>query len=262
MYKMIRRNRLSTFVSSTTAIAIFSAASTLSLHAQQSAGTAASLPSANFKAILAAPLNLSVPDDLSYSSSVGAAETANRRTLQLWWQRRESASSAPPLWSSPRLQRQHAQPRWLQQVDLCSRWRLHPARRRLSQLTSPQAGSFRSAGDETSTRRSALSFSSTTTTSACRAPRCTTQHNILNQYTDATGLDGNSHIWSFTLNPIVNYYTSDTFGAYVIGGVGFYHKTADFTVPAIGTYCDPFYGCYQYQANTSHRQVHQQLRRS
>src|SRR6202044_1638369 len=30
---------------------------------------------------------------------------------------------------------------------------------------------------------------------------------------------------------------------------GFYHKTANFTVPTTGTYCDPYYGCYQYAAN-------------
>src|SRR6185437_5384099 len=62
-------------------------------------------------------------------------------------------------------------------------------------------------------------------------------------------LGGNVHDWSFTLDPIVNYYTSDTWGAYVTGGLGFYHKYTQFTTPGVGVYCDPFYGCYQYQAN-------------
>jgi hypothetical protein len=44
-------------------------------------------------------------------------------------------------------------------------------------------------------------------------------------------LDGNSHIWSFTLNPVINIPTNGSMGAYVVGGVGFYHKTANFTVP-------------------------------
>ncbi len=64
------------------------------------------------------------------------------------------------------------------------------------------------------------------------------------------GLDGHSHIWSFTLDPTYSFYSRDAVGAYVVGGVGFYHKTANFTVPATGTYCDPFYGyCYQYEAD-------------
>ena len=64
------------------------------------------------------------------------------------------------------------------------------------------------------------------------------------------GLDGNSHIWSFTLDPTVSVFAREAVGAYVVGGVGFYHKTANFTVPATGTYCDPYYGyCYQYEAN-------------
>ncbi len=64
-----------------------------------------------------------------------------------------------------------------------------------------------------------------------------------------SGLDGNSHIWSISLQPIFNIKNGDGIGAYVTGGGGYYHKVADFTVPAIGTYCDPFYGCYAYSAN-------------
>lgn len=64
------------------------------------------------------------------------------------------------------------------------------------------------------------------------------------------GLDGNSHVWSLTLNPTYTISAGEGLGAYVVGGVGFYHKTANFTVPATGIYCDPYYGiCYQYQAN-------------
>ena len=62
-------------------------------------------------------------------------------------------------------------------------------------------------------------------------------------------LGGTSHVWSFTADPIVHFYNSDTFGAYATGGGGFYHKTANFTIPSVGFYCDPFYGCITYQAN-------------
>jgi Outer membrane protein beta-barrel domain len=64
-------------------------------------------------------------------------------------------------------------------------------------------------------------------------------------------LGGSSHVGSLTLNPIYNFAQSETRGVYVVGGFGFYHKTANFTIPSLGTYCDPYYGCYQFQANQS-----------
>lgn len=63
------------------------------------------------------------------------------------------------------------------------------------------------------------------------------------------GLDGHTHVWSFTLNPTLNFYQSDTLGAYAVVGGGFYHKVTNFTVPSVGTYCDYYGYCYQYQAN-------------
>jgi hypothetical protein len=73
--------------------------------------------------------------------------------------------------------------------------------------------------------------------------------NPANPVTPISGLDGNNHVWSFSLQPIYNIKTGEGFGAYVTGGGGFYHKVTNFQVPAIGTYCDPFYGCYSYTAN-------------
>jgi opacity protein-like surface antigen len=64
-----------------------------------------------------------------------------------------------------------------------------------------------------------------------------------------TVLGGSSHVWSFTLDPTYTFYDAEKMGAYVVAGVGFYHKTADFTTPVVQTACDPFYGCIQYQAN-------------
>jgi hypothetical protein len=64
-----------------------------------------------------------------------------------------------------------------------------------------------------------------------------------------TTVGGNSHVWSFTLDPTFTFYNGEKTGAYVVAGVGFYHKTANFTTPSTQEYCDPFYGCVQYQAN-------------
>jgi len=63
------------------------------------------------------------------------------------------------------------------------------------------------------------------------------------------GLDGNAHMWSLTLNPMYTYYQGDAFGAYVIGGGGFYRKVTNFTLPQTGVYCDFFGFCYQFTQN-------------
>ena len=54
-----------------------------------------------------------------------------------------------------------------------------------------------------------------------------------------SGLDGNSHIWSFTVDPTYTIFSGEGLGAYVVAGVGFYHKVANFTQPESG--CDPYY---------------------
>jgi Outer membrane protein beta-barrel domain len=61
--------------------------------------------------------------------------------------------------------------------------------------------------------------------------------------------NGNIHVWSLTLEPIVYYKTGGHFGGYVTGGGGFYRKLTSFTEPVyVGDYCDYFYGCYpQYE---------------
>jgi hypothetical protein len=61
--------------------------------------------------------------------------------------------------------------------------------------------------------------------------------------------DGNTHLWSTTLEPIFRYKNSGKFGGYVIGGGGFYRALTSFTNATTGIYCDPFYGCYPVQQN-------------
>lgn len=67
--------------------------------------------------------------------------------------------------------------------------------------------------------------------------------------TAGAGLDGNNHVWSFTLDPTFSLVGQGSLGAYAVAGVGFYHKVTNFTLPANGVYCDYFGFCYQYQAN-------------
>lgn len=70
--------------------------------------------------------------------------------------------------------------------------------------------------------------------------------------TNTSGFGGNVHVWSFSLQPIVNLKTGEGLGAYVTGGVGFYHKVSNFTLPEEEEYCDPIYGfCEGYYANAN-----------
>ena len=63
-------------------------------------------------------------------------------------------------------------------------------------------------------------------------------------------VDGHAHDWSFTIDPMFTFAQTESLGAYVIGGVGYYHKYTDLTTPAVGEYQDPYTGyIYEYSAN-------------
>jgi hypothetical protein len=68
-----------------------------------------------------------------------------------------------------------------------------------------------------------------------------------NYYSLQGNTDGYSHVWSFTLDPVYNISMSEGLGAYVVGGVGFYHKITTFTTPESGQYC--YFYCYTVVAN-------------
>jgi hypothetical protein len=58
--------------------------------------------------------------------------------------------------------------------------------------------------------------------------------------------DGNARIHSVTLNPIVHINPKGPLDAYLIGGVGYYHRTVEFTEPSTATVLvfDPFFGFF------------------
>jgi len=64
-----------------------------------------------------------------------------------------------------------------------------------------------------------------------------------------TNLDGNSHIWSFTLDPMYTVFDASPVGGYVIGGVGYYHKVANFTLPQ--NVCADYYCDFQVTENAN-----------
>lgn len=65
------------------------------------------------------------------------------------------------------------------------------------------------------------------------------------------GLDANAHLWSLSLNPTYTFGGDEGVGAYVVGGVGFYHKVTNFTLPEQAEQCDYIYGCYLINANVN-----------
>lgn len=78
---------------------------------------------------------------------------------------------------------------------------------------------------------------------------CTAAAQAANQCSIITNLDGNNHVWSFTLDPTFTLATEGSLGAYFVAGGGFYHKVTNFTVPTTGYYYDPYYGPIPYSAN-------------
>lgn len=63
--------------------------------------------------------------------------------------------------------------------------------------------------------------------------------------TGATG--GNAHIWSFTLDPVIDLAPKRTNDVYITGGGGFYRKVTNFTDPEPAEYCTYFYCGVAYQ---------------
>ncbi len=72
-----------------------------------------------------------------------------------------------------------------------------------------------------------------------------------NDPTNTNGLGGNNHIWNFSVQPTYQIYSGQGLGAYVTGGVGFYHKVTNFTLPQQEQLCDYFYGCYSVYVNAN-----------
>ena len=252
MHTTINRNRLATVMGRIAAVTFLAAAGTPGLHAQQSAGTAPSLPSISLKASLTAPLDLSTPDDLKYSSSVGSDEMANAETFNL----SNSADQPPP-------RRKYSRPNYSDSrtnADGSAKYNFIVG----AGFTLPVGGSHNylttSYNIEAGVARNfnktfGVQIDFDWANFGFQTATLNRQLAIYNALNAAAGfpllpqLGGTSHIWSFTLDPIMNFYSSDTWGAYVIGGGGFYHKTANFTIPTIGVTCDYFGFCYQYQAN-------------
>ena len=52
---------------------------------------------------------------------------------------------------------------------------------------------------------------------------------------------GDAHIWSLTLDPVIDFFPKARNGVYVTGGGGFYRKVTNFTDPQEAEYCTYYY---------------------
>ena len=52
---------------------------------------------------------------------------------------------------------------------------------------------------------------------------------------------GNAHIWSLTLDPVIDLFPKSTNSVYITGGGGFYRKVTNFTDPQEAEYCEYYY---------------------
>jgi Outer membrane protein beta-barrel domain len=65
------------------------------------------------------------------------------------------------------------------------------------------------------------------------------------QLLQTPGASARQYSWNF--NPIVHVPLGQRFGAYGIGGIGWYHRSGETTTPGVGVICDPYwswwFGC-------------------
>jgi hypothetical protein len=254
----ISKNFMSNFVACGAAVALFSAATAVGRQAQ-SASAAPVRPTLNLQASLAAPLNLdlSAPDSSSSSSVTSDAGAAERFNLS------GSDANQPP----PR--RRYSHPQYSD--------RMHNADGS-NKLAVALGGGFGvpvgNSGNVFTTSYGlhggvGYNFSKQFGIMGefgydhfgLQGKVIAAQANYYNnlgivdpstgQFADFSGLDANAHVWSFTVNPIYNFYQGESFGAYVTAGGGYYHKAINFTLPQASYYCDPYYGCYPITQNAN-----------
>lgn len=257
MHMSQHTSRLLAQASRSVAIGLFAAVSTFTAHAQGQAATTTQ-PKGDLQASLKAPLDLSTPSDLSYSSSTGADEAVAAERFNL--------SGKDDMQPPPR-RRRYGRPNYND--------RMHNSDGS-SKLAVVVGGGFTLPTGSTGKQlnlsyrfQGGLGYNFSKKFGiigqfdydhfGLQGSVIQQQQAVYNslgiidpntgQALDVSGLDANAHIWSLTLNPTFTFYDTEKNSAYVVVGGGFYRKTVNFTLPQTGQYCD-FYGyCYQITQN-------------
>lgn len=256
MHMTINMNRLSAVLATTAALA-FLAATPAAMQGQETSGAAQPLAPISLKSTLIAPLDMSSSssnaDDLNYLSNVGAVETAKAEGFSFG--AREGQPPPRRRYGRPNYSDSHTNADGSAKYSFFAGGGFTVPVSKTHAYATPgwkiQAGGGRNFNQAVGVMVE-FDYDKFGMQKSTLTNQINLYNNLCIQNSGQSCLDqlgGNIHDWSFSLNPVVNFYASDTVGAYVTGGPGFYHKYTQFTTPAIGTYCDPYYGCYQYQAN-------------
>ena len=261
MISKISRNRLYPILGRTAAITFLAAAGTLGLHAQQSAGTAAPSPTLNLTTSLLAPLDLAAPttnsNDVEYSSSVGGVETANAELFNLG----ARGDQPPPRrrYGRPNYNDSHTNSDGSPKYDFFGGGGFGLSSGGTHNYLSAAGWGLQLGGGRNFNKKFAVNLQFDYDHFGFQT---NTLNNLLAIYdgppifaTDQNGnplsqLGGTSHVWSFTIDPKYTFYDSDKYGAYVVVGAGLYHKTANFTTPAIEEE-ETFFGPEEFEANAT-----------
>jgi len=248
------KRSLSAALCRVSAVALFTVSSSALLHAQQFTGT-----SSPFVAELKQPalFNLAAAtprlndDGIGYSSSVGSDSTVSPDSLNF---KTDDAMQPPP-------RRRYGRPNYSD--------RMHNADGSSKITILAGAGFTNPVGDTTDNlkiswkaqvgvgynfnKKLGIVLQFDWDQFGLPGSVITSQAAVYNNYfqgtADLTGLDGNTHVWSFTLNPTYNFHQGDTYGAYAVIGGGFYHKVTQFTLPSSEEFCDQFGFCSEFTAN-------------
>jgi hypothetical protein len=259
---MQRYSRLFSAFRSTAAVALFAGVATFGLQAQQSSSAAATrslspyaqpvaVDSPTFLASVAtneAPFAALDHSSLNYSSSAGAAETTAAEGMSFGG----DASPQPP---PRRYGRRPVYADSAHNADGSNKYGFYAG----AGFTVPVGGtanylspsySIQVGGGRNFNKTLGLMVEFDWDNFGIQGSTLNKQYTLYNSLgAGLASLDGYNHQWSFSLDPTYTFWQTEQHGAYAIGGVGFYHKITTFTTPALGLYCSPFYGCFQYQAN-------------
>ena len=266
MHTMIRRNRLSNIMVRTAVAGFLATAGTMGLYAQHAAEMTEAAPATNLKASLAAPVELpatalSTPGDLNYSSSIGETAAADAKDYLSF-----DGGQPPP-------RRHYGRPNYTDSRTNSDGSRKYsffagggfglPTGGTHNYLTTGygfQVGASRNLnkrfGVAVQFDYDHFGFQTNTLNNQLAIYQFLGFQNGYSGY-GGTGsgsssliqqVGGSSHVWSFSLDPKYTFYEGGNFGAYGVVGVGFYHKTANFTTPGVGQFCT-YYGCFPVAAN-------------
>lgn len=238
-------------LSRTAALLAISGFATLCLHAQQqSAADPRSIfyvaPVTNVSLIAAND----APDTLGYSSSAGAAETASAETYMSSSLAADATADPSPQPPPRRYGRRPVYADSSHNADGSNKYTFYGG----AGFTLPTGGThsyfspsydFQFGGGRNFNKKLAALIEFDWANFGIQGNTETSLETIYG----ITPVGGHGHDWSFTLDPMYTFMDHDKLGAYVIGGVGFYHKVTDFTTPAEEQYFDPYYGYITIEGN-------------